>query len=56
MNKAIRLGYYRIENGNRTRNMLASIFLELDVLEELKQQIEETNSHAIKYVLKEIFG
>ncbi len=36
--------------------MLASMFLELDVLEELKQQIEETNSHAIKYVLKEIFG
>jgi len=55
MDKAIRFGYYKIENGKRTR-MLANMFFELSVLEELREQIEETNSHAIKYVLKEIFS
>lgn len=55
MDKAIRFGYYKVENGKRTR-MLSNMFFELGVLKDLKEQIEETNSHAIKYVLREIFG
>lgn len=55
MDKAIRFGYYKVENGKRTK-MLGNMFFELSVLAELKEQIEKTKSHAIKYLLKEIFG
>ena len=55
MDRAIRFGYYVLEKGKRTR-MLGNVFFELGVLEDLKRQIDETKAHAIKNVLKEVFG
>lgn len=55
MNKALRFGYYVLEKGHRVR-LAKSVFLELDVLDELKKQIEKQKTLAIKQALKEFCG
>jgi stage III sporulation protein SpoIIIAA len=51
--KALRFGYYVLENGRRIR-LAKSVFLEIGVLNELKGQISQEKAFAIKQALKEL--
>jgi hypothetical protein len=55
MQRAVRFGYYRVVCGKRSR-MLASVLLEISMLQDLKRKIEETKAYAIKTALREAFG
>ena len=52
MDKALRFGYYILENARRIR-LAKSVFLEMRVLKELRKQIDKQKARAIKQALKE---
>ena len=53
--RALRFGYYHISNGKRTK-LLGSVYFEINTIQDLRKNMGETETPAIRAALKEAFG